>query len=52
MKEFSRHIKVVIAKSNLLDLMIEAGFVKKSHLDYAMNTLDFDDQIVLKEELK
>ncbi|EMG25746.1 hypothetical protein K7G42_07020 [Streptococcus parauberis] len=52
MKTFSRFVKAVIAKANLLDIMIQAGFIKKSHLDYAMNQLDFDDQIILKEEME
>lgn len=47
-----KHVHLLNAKANLLDVLMTAGFIKQSHLDYAMNQLDFDDQIILKEEME
>lgn len=44
------HYFHITAKANLFDSLMEAGFIKKSHLEYGMKQIDKVDADLLKKE--
>lgn len=38
------------AKANLLDILMETGFIKQSHIEYGLKELDSIDRNTLEKE--
>ena len=45
-----KHVYLLNAKANLLDVLMTAGFIKQSHLEYGLKELDRIDRNILEKE--
>lgn len=48
--EMTEYCFLNIAKANLLDILMSAGFIKQSHLEYGLKELDPIDRNLLENE--
>lgn len=48
--EMTDYYFVNIAKANLLDVLMTAGFIKQSHLEYGLKELDQIDRNILEKD--
>lgn len=48
--EMTAYYFVNIAKANLLDALMTAGFIKQSHLEYGLKELDQIDRNILEKD--
>ncbi len=48
--EMTDYYFVNIAKANLLDALMTAGFIKQSHLEYGLKELDQIDRNILEKD--
>lgn len=48
--EMTEYYFVNVAKANLLDILMTAGFIKQSHLEYGLKELDPIDRNLLEKE--
>lgn len=48
--EMTEYCFLNIAKANLLDILMSAGFIKQSHLEYGLKELDPIDRSLLEKE--
>ncbi|GAB6713917.1 hypothetical protein [Streptococcus uberis] len=44
------HVYLLSAKANLLDILMETGFIKQSHIEYGLKELDSIDRNTLEKE--
>ncbi|EHJ57287.1 hypothetical protein ACVRWE_03190 [Streptococcus urinalis] len=44
------HVYLLSAKANLLDILMETGFIKQSHIEYSLKELDQIDRDLLNKE--
>lgn len=49
-EELKAYLEVCIAKADAIDLLLEKGWVKQSHLDYILNEIDPSAKEVLEKE--
>lgn len=49
-EELKAYLEVCIAKADAIDLLLEKGWVKQSHLDYILNEIDPSAREVLEKE--
>lgn len=49
-EELKDYLAVCIAKADAIDLLLEKGWVKQSHLDYILNEIDPSAREVLEKE--
>lgn len=49
-EELKDYLAVCIAKADAIDLLLEKGWVKQSHLDYILNEIDPPAREVLENE--
>lgn len=49
-EELKDYLEVCIAKADAIDLLLEKGWVKQSHLDYILNEIDPSAREVLENE--
>lgn len=49
-KEMTEYYFVNVAKANLLDILMETGFIKHSHIEYGLKELDPIDRNLLEKE--
>ncbi|MCK1215630.1 hypothetical protein [Streptococcus uberis] len=49
-EELKDYLEVCIAKADAIDLLLEKGWVKQSHLDYILNEIDPSAREVLEKE--
>lgn len=49
-EELKDFLEVCIAKADAIDLLLEKGWVKQSHLDYILNEIDPSAREVLEKE--
>lgn len=49
-EELKDYLAVCIAKADAIDLLLEKGWVKQSHLDYILNEIDPSAREVLENE--
>lgn len=49
-KEMTEYYFLNVAKANLLDILIETGFIKHSHIEYGLKELDPIDRNLLEKE--
>ncbi|MDT2748848.1 hypothetical protein BI362_00765 [Streptococcus parauberis] len=45
-----KHVYLLNAKANLLDVLMTAGFIKKSHIEYGLKKLDQIDRNILEKD--
>lgn len=45
-----KHGYLLNAKANLLDVLMTAGFIKQSHLEYGLKELDQVDRNILEKD--
>ncbi|WP_249629271.1 hypothetical protein [Streptococcus uberis] len=48
--EMTEHYFLNVAKANLLDILMETGWIKQSHIEYGMKELDQIDRNLLEKE--
>lgn len=48
--EMTEHYFLNVAKANLLDILMETGFIKHSHIEYGLKELDPIDRNLLEKE--
>lgn len=48
--EMTEYYFVNVAKANLLDILMETGFIKHSHIEYGLKELDPIDRNLLEKE--
>lgn len=48
--EMTEYYFVNVAKANLLDILMSAGFIKQSHIEYGLKELDPIDRNLLEKE--
>lgn len=49
-EELKDYLEVCIAKADAIDLLLEKGWVKQSHLDYILNEIDPSAREILENE--
>lgn len=49
-EELKDYLEVCIAKADAIDLLLEKGWVKQSHLEYILNEIDPSAREVLEKE--
>lgn len=49
-EQLKDYLEVCIAKADAIDLLLEKGWVKQSHLDYILNEIDPPAREVLENE--
>lgn len=49
-EQLKDYLEVCIAKADAIDLLLEKGWVKQSHLDYILNEIDPSAREVLEKE--
>lgn len=49
-EELKAYLEVCIAKADAIDLLLEKGWVKQSHLGYILNEIDPSAKEVLEKE--
>ncbi|KKF47159.1 hypothetical protein [Streptococcus uberis] len=49
-KEMTEYYFLNVAKANLLDILMETGFIKHSHIEYGLKELDPIDRNLLEKE--
>lgn len=49
-EQLKDYLEVCIAKADAIDLLLEKGWVKQSHLDYILNEIDPSAREVLENE--
>lgn len=49
-KEMTEYYFLNVAKANLLDILMETGFIKHSHIEYGLKELDSIDRNTLEKE--
>ncbi|MFS5674378.1 hypothetical protein V2V72_07795 [Streptococcus agalactiae] len=48
--EMTEYYFVNVAKANLLDILMETGWIKQSHIEYGMKELDPIDRNLIEKE--
>lgn len=48
--EMTNYCFLNVAKANLLDVLMTAGFIKQSHLEYGLKELDQIDRNILEKD--
>ncbi|KKF58854.1 hypothetical protein [Streptococcus uberis] len=48
--EMTEYYFLNVAKANLLDILMETGFIKHSHIEYGLKELDPIDRNLLEKE--
>lgn len=46
--EMKEHYFLNVAKANLFDILMDLGWIKKSHIEYGIRELDEIDRVILK----